>query len=154
MTDMARSRAERLITVIRDRAFDELERERGELAPMALTMDDAGRIGMIAVYTGDTFPDPDNHLADLMATVKTQVARHTLAGAALAYHQRAVFAASEAALDAVCVQYESRTAQPLRVYFPYRIKKKLSGRSEITRLAPVTLAGTHVVFAPSDVSPE
>ena len=81
-----RERAQRLISVIRDRAFAELERERGELAPMALTMDAAGRIGMIAVYTGDTYPDPDNQLADLQATLKKQVALHRLDAAATAHH--------------------------------------------------------------------
>jgi len=142
----ARTRAQRLITVIRDRAFDELERERGELRPMALTMDESGRIGLIAVYTGDAFPDPDNHLADLMATVKAQVALHALESAATAHYERVVFPHEAAPLDAVCVQYETRNAKPLRIYFPYRIKKKLSGRSEITRLPPITTAGTHVVF--------
>jgi hypothetical protein len=146
MIDSARTRAQRLITVIRDRAFDELERERGELAPMALTMDDHGRIGMIAVYTGDTFPDPDNHFADLMATVKAQVARHALESAALAHHERFIFSSAEPALDSVCVHFETRRAKPLRVYFPYYITKRLSGRSQITPLAPITTAGTHVVF--------
>jgi hypothetical protein len=143
----ARTRAQRLITVIRDRAFAELERERGELAPMALTMDDAGRIGMIAVYTGDTYPDPDNHLADLTATVKAQVALHALESAATAHHTRVTFAPGEAAFDTVCVQYESRTGKPLRVYFPYTIEKKLSGPSKVTPQAPVTTAGRHAVFA-------
>jgi hypothetical protein len=146
MTHPARTRAQRLITVIRDRAFEELTRARGELMPMALTMDAAGRIGVIAVYTGDTYPHPDNVLADLMATVKAQVALHSLESAALAYHQRTIFAGEATRLDAVCVQYETRNAGPLRVYFPYRIKKKLSGPSEITPLPPVTTAGTHVVF--------
>jgi hypothetical protein len=145
----ARERAQRLIKVIRDRAFAELERERGELAPMALTMDDAGRIGMIAVYTGDSFPDPDNHLADLMATVKAQVALHALESAATAHYERIVLPADTTALDTVCVQYETRSAKPLRVYFPYRIKKKLSGPSEITHLPPVTMRGTHAVFPPA-----
>jgi hypothetical protein len=98
----ARERAQRLIKVIRDRAFAELERERGELAPMALTMDDAGRIGMIAVYTGDSFPDPDNHLADLMATVKAQVALHALESAATAHYERIVLPADTTALDSRC----------------------------------------------------
>jgi hypothetical protein len=152
MTHSARSRAERLITVIRDRAFAELERERGELAPMALTMDTAGRIGMIAVYTGDTFPDPDNHLSDLRATVKQQVAMHALESAATAHYERAVLPHTAGALDTVCVQYEARSAKPLRIYFPYRINKKLSGPSQITRLTPVTIPGTHVVFAERDGS--
>jgi hypothetical protein len=148
MMPAARTRAERLITVIRARAFDELERERGELAPMALTMDDAGRIGVIAVYTGDTFPDPDNHLADLMSTVKAQVAMHGLESAALAHRESARFPNDPDSFDSVCVHFETRNAKPLRIYFPYRIKKKLRGRSEITLLAPVTTAGTHVVFEP------
>lgn len=147
MKDSPRTRAQRLITVIRDRAFAELERERGELAPMALTMDDSGRIGMIAVYTGDTFPDPDNHLADLMTTVKQQVRMHALESAATAHYERVVLSPETAAQDTVCVQYETRSAKPLRIFFPYQIKKKLSGRSEITFLPPVTTAGTHVVFA-------
>jgi hypothetical protein len=149
--DSARSRAQRLISVIRDRAFAELTRERGELAPMALTMDDTGRIGMIAVYTGDTFPDPDNHLADLMATVKAQVALHALESAAMAHYEPVVVPPGAAAVDAVCVQYETRRAKPLRVYFPYRIKKKLTGPSEITRLPALTTRGTHAVFADRDV---
>ncbi len=148
--DSARNRAQRLISVIRDRAFAELARERGELAPMALTMDAGGRIGMIAVYTGDTFPDPDNHLADLMATVKQQVALHALESAATAHYEPVVVPPGEVTLDAVCVQYETRSAKPLRVYFPYRIKKKLSGRSEITQLPAVTTRGTHTVFADRD----
>ena len=142
-----RERAQRLISVIRDRAFAELERERGELAPMALTMDDEGRIGMIAVYTGDTYPHPDNHLADLAVTVKAQVALHGLESAATAHHTRITFAPGEAAIDTVCVQYESRAGKPLRVYFPYTIAKKLSGPSKITPQTPVTTAGTHTVFA-------
>jgi hypothetical protein len=147
LTHPARGRAQRLITVIRDRAFAELERERGELAPMALTMDAAGRIGSVAVYTGDTFPDPDNHLADLLATVKRQVARHGLESAVTAHYERVVLPPETTAFDTVCVQYETRRAKPLRIYFPYRIKKKLSGRSEITPLEPVTTPGTHAVFA-------
>lgn len=150
MSQAARSRAQRLISVIRDRAFAELARERGELAPMALTMDDAGRIGMIAVYTGDTYPDPDNHLADLTATVKAQVTLHALESAATAHHERLVLPDHTAALDTVCVQYETRRAKPLRVYFPYHIKKKLSGPSEITRLAPITTDGTHALFPRGD----
>jgi hypothetical protein len=147
MTATPRSRAQRLITAIRDRAFAELERQQGDLAPMALTMDAAGRIGMVAVYTGDTFPSPDNHLADLTATVKRQVATHALESAATAHYERVVLAGGTAAVDAVCVQYETRRAGPLRIYFPYQIKKKLSGRSEISHLPAVTKAGKHVVFA-------
>jgi hypothetical protein len=148
-----RERAQRLISVIRDRAFAELERERGELAPMALTMDAAGRIGMIAVYTGDTYPDPDNHLADLQATLKKQVALHRLDAAATAHHAAAVLEPGTAPVETVCVQYETRHAAPLRIYFPYRIVKKLSGPSTITRLAAVTTAGTHAVFAAPGASP-
>jgi hypothetical protein len=146
MTHPAHGRAQRLITVISDRAFAELARERGELAPMALTMDDAGRIGMIAVYTGDTYPHPDNHLADLTATVKAQITLRALESAATAHHERVTLPDGTAPLDAVCVQYETRRAKPLRVYFPYRIKKKLSGPSEITRLTPVTTDGPHALF--------
>ncbi len=146
MTQAVHSRAERLISVISERAFAELARERGELAPMALTMDAAGRIGMIAVYTGDTYPDPDNHLADLTSTVKAQVALHALESAATAHHERVRLPDEPAAIDTVCVRYETRRAKPLRVYFPYHIKKKLSGPSEITRLAPVTTDGTHAFF--------
>jgi hypothetical protein len=142
MTGVVRNRAQRLITVIRDRAFAELERERGELA----TMDDSGRIGMIAVYTGDSYGQPDNQLADLQATVKAQVAMHALESAATAHYERLVLAPETGAVDAICVQYETRRAAPLRVYFPYTIKKKLSGPSEITTLAPVTTVGTRVVF--------
>ncbi len=145
---VARSRAQRLITVIRDRAFAELARERGELAPMALTMDAQGRIGTIAVYTGDTYPDPDNHLADLRATVRRQVTMHALEGAAIAHYERIALAPGAAAIDTVCVQYEARRAAPLRIYFPYRIAKKLSGPSLLTPLDPVTTAGTHAVFPP------
>lgn len=145
---VARSRAERLITVIRDRAFAELTRERGELAPLALTMDEHGRIGTIAVYTGDTYPDPDNHLADLRATVKRQVTMHALASAATAHYERIAFTPGAAAVDTVCVQYEARRGAPLRIYFPYRIAKKLSGPSLLTPLDPVTTIGTHAVFPP------
>jgi hypothetical protein len=148
LTSVARSRAERLITVIRDRAFAELTRERGELAPMALTMDAEGRIGRIAVYTGDTYPDPDNALADLRATVKRQVTLHALEGAATAHYERIALEPGADAVDTVCVQYEARRAAPLRIYFPYRIAKKLSGSSPLTPLAPVTTAGTHAVFPP------
>jgi hypothetical protein len=147
MASTVRERAQRLISVIRDRAFEELARERGELAPMALTMDRTGRIGMIAVYTGDTYPDPDNHLADLIATVKAQAALHELESTATAHYEQVVLAPHAPPLDAVCVQFETRRAAPLRVYFPYTIKKKLSGPSELTPLEPVTTAGTHAVFA-------
>lgn len=136
--------------MIRDRAFDELERQAGELAPMALTMDEEGRIGLIAVYTGDTFPDPDNHLVDLTAAVRAQVKMHGLASAATANYERVVLARDAPAVDTVCVRYETRHAEPLRIYFPYQIKKKLSGRSEITPLPPVTTPGTHRVFAKPD----
>ncbi len=142
----SRTRAQRLITVIRDRAFGELQRERGELAPMALTMDATGRIGMIAVYTGDSYGDPDNALADLTATVKQQAIMHALDSTATAHYTRIAFEPGAAQVDTVCVQYENRRTKPLRIYFPYRIKKKLSGPSEITRLAPVTTAGTRAVF--------
>jgi hypothetical protein len=146
LTTTARDRAQRLISVIRDRAFAELVRRQGELEPMALTMDDAGRIGMIAVYTGDTFPDPENHLADLRATVRRQVTMHALESAATAHYERVMLPHEVHPLDSICVQYEARNAKPLRISFPYRIKVKLSGDSEITRLAPVTRAGTRAVF--------
>jgi hypothetical protein len=152
LTSTTRDRAQRLITVIRDRAFAELARRQGELAPLALTMDDAGRIGIIAVYTGDTFPDPHNHLADLRATVKLQVALHALESAAIAYYERVALPYEVHPLDSVCVLYETRNGKPLNISFPYRIKVKLSGDSEITRLAAVTRAGSRAVFpAPEDV---
>jgi hypothetical protein len=146
MTRALRSRAQRLITVIRDRAFAELRRGRGELAPLALTMDDAGRIGMIAVYTGDSYGHPDNQLADLQATVKRQVSMHALDSAATAHYELVTLAPDGAPVDAICVQYETRRAAPLRIYFPYTIKKKLSAPPEITTLVPVTTAGTRVMF--------
>lgn len=105
---------------------------------MALTMDDAGRIGVIAVYTGDEFPEPANQLADLRATVKRQTGMHSLESAAVAYYERMTPAHEVHPLDSVCVQYEARVAKPLRISFPYRIKVKLSGDSVITQLAPVT----------------
>ncbi len=147
MTNTARDRAQRLITIIRDRAFAELARRQGELAPLALTMDDRGRVGVIAVYTGDAFPNPDNALADLRVTVKRQVAMHALESAATAHHERVVVPHEAHPLDSVCVQYEARNAKPLRISFPYRINVKLSGDSQITRLAPVTRAGVHALFA-------
>jgi len=48
--------------------------------------------------------------------------------------------------DAVCVRYESRHAPPLRIYFPYRLTKKLTGLSTITRLPPLTTTGTRAFF--------
>jgi hypothetical protein len=150
LTTTARDRAQRLITVIRDRAFAELARRQGELAPMALTMDDVGRIGMIAVYTGDTFPDPENHLADLRATVKRRVTMHALESAATAHYERVTLPYEVHPLDSICVQYEARNGKPLRIFFPYRIKVKLSGDSEITRLAAVTQPGVRAVFPAPD----
>jgi hypothetical protein len=147
LTNTARDRAQRLITVIRDRAFAELARCQGELAPMALTMDDAGRIGVIAVYTGDTFPDPGNHLADLRATVKRQVTMHTLESAAIAYYESVALPHEVHPLDSIRVEYETRNGKPLSISFPYRIKVKLSGDSEITQLAAVTRAGSRTVFS-------
>ena len=114
---------------------------------MALTMDDRGRVGVIAVYTGDAFPDPENHLADLRVTLKRQVAMHALESAATAHYERVVLPHEVHPLDSVCVQYEARNAKPLRISFPYRINVKLSADSEITPLAPVTRAGMHAVFA-------
>jgi hypothetical protein len=151
LKNVARDRAQRLITVIRDRAFAELARSQGELAPMALTMDDAGRIGIIAVYTGDQFPDPDNHLADLRATVKLQVAMHALASAAIAHYERVTLPHEVHPLDSIRVHFEARNGRPLSITFPYRIRVKLSGDSEITQLAAVTRAGSRAMFpAPGD----
>jgi hypothetical protein len=142
-----RAFAQRLITTISERAFAELARERGELMPMALTMDANGRIGMVAVYTGDTYPDPDLALADLMTSLKTHVERNALESAALAHYECITGDAGAPARDAVCVRYETRHAAPLRIYFPFQIQRKLSGPSPITRLPPVTCAGTHAIFA-------
>jgi hypothetical protein len=146
LKNLARDRAQRLITVIRDRAFAELAQRQGELAPMALTMDDSGRIAIIAVYTGDAFPDPANHLADLLATLKQQAGKQTLESVATAHRERVILPYEAHPLDSVCVQYEVRNGKPLRVCFPYRIKVKLRGDSEITRLAPVPRAGLNTVF--------
>jgi hypothetical protein len=115
---------------------------------MALTMDRDGRIGLVAVYTGDTYPDPDRQLADLIATLRAQVAMHGLESAATAHRTRAMLPDGADPIDTVCVQFETRAAKPLRIYFPYRIKKKLRGPSELTLLEPVTTAGTHAVFPP------
>ncbi len=113
---------------------------------MALTMDDAGRIGIIAVYTGDQFPDPDNHLADLRATVKLQVAMHALASAAIAHYERVTLPHEVHPLDSIRVHFEARNGRPLSITFPYRIRVKLSGDSEITQLAAVTRAGSRAMF--------
>jgi hypothetical protein len=152
LTNLVRDRAQRLITVIRDRAFAELAQRQGELAPMALTMDAAGRIGVIAVYTGDQFPDPGNHLADLRATVTLQVRMHGLDSAAIAHYERVALPFEVHPLDSVRVDFETRGGKPLSISFPYRIKVKLSGDSEITQLAAVTRAGSRALFpAPEGV---
>jgi hypothetical protein len=145
-----RALAERLIGTICERAFAELARERGELAPMALTMDGDDRIGLVSVYTGDAYPDPDMALADLMATLKRCVERDRLESAALAHYERTVATAGSAALDAVCVRFETRRAAPLRIYFPYRITRKLRGLSPIERLPSMTLPGTRAIFGRGD----
>jgi len=144
--NIARDRAQRLITVIRDRAFAELARRGGELAPLALTMDAGGRIGSVAVYTGDQFPHPENQLADLRATLKGQVALHTLESTAIAFYERITLASDVQPLDSVAVEYETRNGKPLSVAFPYRIKVKLQGNSEITPLAAVTRPGRRTLF--------
>jgi hypothetical protein len=149
LSTTVRARAERLITVIRDRAFAELARRQGELAPMALTMDDAGRLGIVGVYTGDAFPSTDNQLAHLQETVRRQAGMHGLESAATAHQERVLLPYEAHELDAVCVQFETRKADPLCIFFAYRIKIKLIGDSEITRLAPVTRAGTRRVFPAS-----
>jgi hypothetical protein len=142
----ARSRAERLITLIRDRAFAELERERGELRPMALTIDDAGRIGLVDVYDGHDYPTPDRQLVDLRATLRRHAERQPLAGAATAHSERIRMPGEGERFEAVCVQYEAPSSKPLRVYFPYTIRKRLSGPSEITQHEPITMDGTHAIF--------
>jgi hypothetical protein len=146
LTNVVRDRAQRLITVIRDRAFAELARRGGELAPLALTMDADGRIGSLAVYTGDHFPHPENQLADLRATLKLQVALHTLESAVIAHYERISLASEVHPLDSVEVEYETRSGKPLSVSFPYRIKVKLQGDSEVTPLAAVTRPGRRALF--------
>jgi hypothetical protein len=109
-------------------------------------MDAGGRIGSVAVYTGDQFPHPDNQLADLRATLKLQVALHTLESIAVARHERIMLPYEVHPLDSVEVEYETRNGKPLSISFPYRIKVKLQGDSEITPLAAVTRAGRRAVF--------
>ena len=139
---------ERLVTIIRDRAFDELEQARGELHPMALWIDEDGRIGVVSVYAGRDFPEPDAHLIDVRAALTTQTRRQpTIVGVATAHRERTRLPGTDDPFETVCVHYESRTEGAVRVYFPYRINKKLSGPSEITAHAPVSIDGTPAIFS-------
>jgi hypothetical protein len=138
---------QRLIAVIRDRAFDTLERERGELQPLALWIDGDGRIGLVSVYAGRDFPEHDLHLVELRSALKLQARREPrIVGVATAHRERVRMPGVEDPFESVCVQFESRGDEPLRIYFPYRIKKKLSGPSELTALEAIRVAGTNAVF--------
>lgn len=139
---------ERLVTIIRDRAFDELENAQGELRPMALWIDEDGRIGVVSVYAGRDFVEPDTHLVEVRSALKLQARRQaSIVGVATAHRERSRLPGVEDPFETVCVQYESRTEGAVRVYFPYRIKKKLSGPSEITTQPPVAIDGTHAIFS-------
>jgi hypothetical protein len=137
----------RAIAAIRDRAFATLERERGELQPLAVWIDADGRIGVVSVYAGRDYPEHDHHLTELRSALKLQARRdQKIVGVATAHRERVRMPGLEDPFESVCVQYEARGEEPLRVYYPYRIKKKLSGLSEVTLLEPVSVPGTNAVF--------
>jgi hypothetical protein len=137
----------RLIAAVRDRAFEALERDRGELQPLAAWIDGDGRIGLVSVYAGRDYPEPDLHLVEVRSALKVHVRREArIVGAASAHRERIRVPGIDDPFESVCVQYEARGGRPLRVYYPYRIKKKLSGRSELTRLEPVSVPGSDPVF--------
>jgi hypothetical protein len=138
----------RAIAAIRDRAFATLERERGELQPLAVWIDTDGRIGVVSVYAGRDYPAHDLHLVELRSALTLRTRRDPkIVGVATAHRERVRMPGIEDPFESVCVQYEARDEEPLRVYFPYRIKKKLSGPSELTLLDPVSVPGTNSVFS-------
>jgi len=138
----------RAIAAIRDRAFATLERERGDLQPLAVWIDADGRIGVVSVYAGRDFPEYDSHLVELRSALKLQTRRDPkIVGVATAHRERVRMPGIEDPFESVCVQYEARGEGPVRVYYPYRIKKKLSGLSELTLLEPVSVPGTNSIFS-------
>jgi hypothetical protein len=138
----------RTIAAIRDRAFATLERERGDLQPLAVWIDADGRIGVVSVYAGRDYPEYDLHLVELRSALKLQTRRDPkIVGVATAHRERVRMPGMEDPFESVCVQFEARGEEPVRVYYPYRIKKKLSGPSEITLLEPVSVPGTNAVFS-------
>jgi hypothetical protein len=137
----------RLIAVIRDRAFEALERDRGELQPFALWIDADGRIGGVSVYAGHDYPEPDHHLVEVRSALRMHARREArVTGVATAHRERLRMPGSDDSFESVCVQFESRNEPAVRVYFPYRIRKKLSGPSEITMLEAIRVAGTNAVL--------
>ncbi len=138
---------ERLIAAVRDRAFDALERDRGELQPIGAWIDDTGRIGLVSVYAGHDYPEPDLHLVEVRSALKLHARREgRIAGAVTAHRDRLRVPGLDDPFEFVCVQYEARGGEPLRVYYPYRIKKRLSGRSEVTRMESISVPGSDPVF--------
>ncbi len=147
MTPPPATPQERLIAAVRDRAFDALERDRGELQPIGAWMDGSGRIGIVSVYAGRDYPEPDLHLVEVRSALKLHARREAkIIGAATAHRDRIRVPGLDDPFECVCVQYEARGEEPLRVYYPYRIKKKLSGRSELARMESVSVPGSDPVF--------
>ncbi|GAC1414622.1 MAG: hypothetical protein NVSMB64_24860 [Candidatus Velthaea sp.] len=141
-----KARAERLIGVIRDRAFRLLEAQRGEADPIAMTIDAAGRIGVVAVYDGSEFPKSDEALVGLQTELRIMAGQNKFSAAATAHAIRIAMPGEDERMTALCVQYEARDERPLRIYFPYTIRRKLQGKSEIDHGEPIVQRGTPVVF--------
>jgi len=141
-----KARAERLIGVISNRAFKALEEQRGEAEPIAMTMDSAGRIGIVAVYIGREFPKPDEALIGLQTELRIMAARDKFIAAATASTIRVALPDEPERITALCVQYEAIDELPLRIYFPYTLKAKLQGKSEIARHDPIVQRGTPIIY--------
>jgi len=138
---------ERLIAAVRDRAFATLERERGDLQPLAVWIDSGGRMGIVSVYAGRDFPEHDLHLVELRSALQLQTRRDPkIVGVATAHRERVRMPGLDDPFESVCVQYEARGEEPVRVYYPYRIKKKLTPPSELTLFDAVSVIGTRSVF--------
>jgi hypothetical protein len=147
---LKKARAERLIGVIRDKAFRLLAEQRGEYDPIALTIDAQDRMGIVALYDGNEFPRRDEALVGLQGELRIMATQGKFEAAATAHDIRIKMPEGAEDINAVCVQYEARAESPLKIYFPYTIRRRLIGKSEVEQGEPVTQRGSSIIFTAGD----
>jgi hypothetical protein len=144
--EVKKARAERLIGIIRGKAFRLLAEQRGEYDPIALTIDAQERLGIVALYDGNEFPRRDEALIGLQGELRILAGQNKFEAAATAHDIRIKMPEGAEDINAVCVQYEARGESPLKIYFPYSIKRKLMGNSEVDPGEAITQRGSNIIF--------